>query len=216
MTPAQVEEAARRRYNAVSANFWAQDELYKIIYEAEQILATEALVIQGKDTSITTVSGTRIYDFPSLVIAIKRIEYNGYKLQPIDFREDDYLTLNNSSTADTGTPQFYAIWNNQIYLRPIPNDAQVLTLYCNQESTLLTTASTTLSTPTICHTALVDYVIEHMAAKDKNLEIMDRYEDRWQRHVVRLKQWAAKRKRTDGYAVVKDEESQSTTILGAI
>lgn len=216
MTPQQVEEAARRRYNAVNDTYWVQDEIFKIIYEGEQILATEALAIEAKDTSITTVSGTRIYDIPSLVIAIKRIEYNGYKLQPIDFREDDFLTLNNSSTADTGTPQFYTIWNSQIYLRPIPDAAHTLTLYCNKEATLLTTASTTLSTPTFCHSGLIDYTVAQMGAKDQKFEVMDRYDAKWERQVIRIKQWIAKRKRTDGYAVVKDEESMAVTLLGAI
>lgn len=216
MTPAQVEESARRRYNAVNASFWSQDEIYKIIYEGEQILAIEALVIEDKDTSITTVNGTRAYSYPSLTIAIKRIEYNGRKLQPIDLREDDALTLNNSGTLSTGDSQYYAIWNDQIYLRPIPSAAQTLTLYRYKEATLLTTASVSLSVPVRCHTALIDYTIAHMGAKDGNFGIMDRYMNRWDSHLDQIKRWNAKRKRTDGYAVVKDEESLPVTFLGGV
>jgi hypothetical protein len=216
VTPAQVEEAARRRYNAVNANFWVQDDVFKVIYEAEQILATEALCIEDTDTSITTVAGTRAYGIPSLVIAIKRIEYDGAKLQKIDFREDDALTLNNADAAAQGNVQYYLEFDGQIFLRPLPSAAETLTIYCYKEATLLTTASTTLSVPVVCHTALIDYVVAQMAAKDGNYNLYDRMIERWEMNKIRLKQWFKKRKRTDSFAVVKDEENLAATILGGV
>lgn len=216
MTPAQVEEAARRRYNSDASTFWSQDEVFKVIWEGEMILALEDLVIEGKDTTITTVAGTRAYDFPSLMISAKRIEYNGSKLQPIDFRDDDALSLNNSATTAQGSPQYYAVWNKQIYLRPVPDAAQTLTIYKYSEPTLLTTASTTLSTPTICHQALINYTTAMMAAKDENWTMHDRYMAAFTADRVRINQWFIKKKRQDGFAVVKDEESLASTLLGGI
>lgn len=216
MTPAQVEEHARRRYNAYGSAFWTQDELYKLIYDAEMQLATEARVIEGIDTSITTVIGTRYYSAPTGCIAIKRIEYNGTKLKPINQREDDALTLNNSGTNSTGTPQYYWVWNDTVYLRPIPDDAKALTLYQYKEPTLLTTSATTLSTPTRCHIHLVDYVVAHMVMKDENFQVYDRFMDRWEKYVERERAWTNKKKRTDGFACVQDEESLAETILGVV
>lgn len=216
MTPAQVEEAARRRYNAVGDTFWSQDELFKILYEAEQQLATEALVIEAKDTSIATVSGTRSYAYPSLFIAIKRIECNGIKLKPIEFREDDTITLNNSATTQTGQPQFYTIWNDQILLRPIPDAVYTLTIYGHKEAALLTTASSTLSVPVRCHSSLINYAASMIAAKDENWTMSQKFMDMWMADVARHRAWTAKKKRTDGFAVVKDEASLAETFLGSV
>ena len=38
----------------------------------------------------------------------------------------------------------------------------------------------------------------------------------WEADVKRHRAWTMKKKRTDGYAVVKDEESMSETLLGAV
>lgn len=216
MTPAQVETAARRRYNSENSTFWSQDEIFKVIYEAEQILAMDALVIEATDTSITTVAGTRAYNKPSLFIAVKRIEYNGGKLKKIDFREDDALTLSNSTTTAQGTPQYYVEFDDQFLLRPIPDAAQTLTIYGYQEATLLTTASTTLSTPARCHSSLINYVAAVMASKDENWEMYNYFMQFWQKDVERHIAFTAKKKRQDGFAVVKDEESLAVTLLGAV
>ncbi len=216
MTPQQVEEAARRRYNSVDSSFWSQDEVFKLIYEAELILAKEALVIEASTTSSSTAS-TRAYSFPTSFIAIKRVEYNGAKLRPIDFREDDLLTLSNASTTETGTPQYYVVFNDQIYLRPIPDTSSVtITWYGYKEPTLLTTASSTLSVPTRYHIDLVEYVVSIMAAKDENLTLAQFYEARWLDRVEKAKAWQKKRLRTDGFATVKSEEMLSQTLLGTV
>jgi hypothetical protein len=216
MTPAEVEEQARRRYNVLNDSFYSSDEIYKSIYQAEMILAREANVIEASDTSTSTVAGTRAYAYPTRCLGIKRLEYAGAKLKPIEFREDDSLTLSNSASTSQGTPQYYVEWDDTAYLRPIPDAVGTLTFYFYSEPTPLTTSSTTLSTPVRCHIHLVDYVVAELAAKEGNFDVSDRYMDKWNDYLAKEKAQTAKRKRRDGFAVVKDEESLSETILGAV
>lgn len=217
MTPAQVETYARARYNASGSNFWSSDEIMKIIYGAELELATECMIIEGApDTSTTTVSGTQSYSFPSLCIGIKRIEYDGMKLKPMDMRDDDALTASLSTTTETGTPQYYFIWNSKVYLRPVPDAAETLTIYPYQEPTLLTTSSTSLSVPTRVHMKLIYPVVAAMAEKDDNFKLADRYRALWEDVIKKEKALIAKRKRLDGFAVVKDEDVLPNTLLGAV
>lgn len=216
MTPAQVEEAARRRYNSLNDGFWTSDEVRKLIYSAELILAVEAKVIESVDTSITTVASTRAYAFPTGCLGIKRIEAAGLKLRPIDMREYDALTLNNTTSTVTGQPAYYFIWDEQIYLHPTPDAAYVLTIYQYQEPTLLDNTSTVMNTPIRCHMNIVDFVTREMAAKDTNWEAHDRYDTKWNKYVDREKANSSKRKRTDSFATVKDEESLSNTLLGIV
>lgn len=219
MTPAQVETAARRRYNSESSTFWSQDEVFKLIYEAELILARECNAIEGTDTSLTTTAGTRTYSVPATpaIISIKRVEVDGRKLQRIDFRDDDALTLYNAGTAQEGNAQYYTEWDGVLYLRPIPSESALqIKLYTYEEPAMLTTVSTTLSTPTRCHMRLVDYVTAQMAFKDENYDAHDRMIGRWDKFVEQERALAQKRKRADGFATVKIEETLGATVLGSV
>src|SRR5688500_17329952 len=105
MTPAQVETQARRRYNSVSdTTFYSQDEVYQYIFEAEMELATRAKLIEGRDTSITTTASDQTYEVPDGFFEVSRLEYDGDKIQKIEMREDDTVTIGNSDTTSTGSP----------------------------------------------------------------------------------------------------------------
>lgn len=214
MTPQEIETAARRAYNAVGDSFWASAEIMDLIYFACMELVDAGLIIERTYTT-STVADQREYDYPSQAIAIKRLEYKGAKLAPIDFREDDAITLDNASTTDTGTPLYYSIWNEVIFLRPIPSEAQTLKIYAYVEPQTVSLTST-LEVPTKWHPDIVNYVIKEMVLKDGNTQVYGAYDIRWQKALERVRKWQARKKRTDGNAVVKNEDVLSVTLLGRV
>lgn len=207
MTPTQIEEAARRRYNAVSDNLWSQEEIFQLIYDACLEAALECNIIENTYTT-TTVSGTQSYVYPTGTIAIKRLTWNGSKLKPITLREDDIATGLNQATTETGTPIFYYIWDEAIYLRPTPNAAQTLKVFSYNEPQTLTVSST-LEIPTVFHMRLVNYIVHAMAAKDSNITVANFYLARWEKDKIEMKKFVAKKKRTDSFAQVGDEENEA-------
>lgn len=215
MTPTQIEEHARQRFNAVSDSFFTQAEILNLIYAACIELSSEVPELVERVYTSSTVEDQREYSFPTNTIKIKRIEYEGKKLQPITMVEDDALTLNNSATTASGTPQYYSIWNETIYLRPIPSDVGDLTIYSYNEPQTLTISST-LEIPTMFHMGLVDFIVAEMAAKDQNLELSDFYRSRFNDTILKAKKWAQRKKRGDSFSTVKDEESLPYTILGGV
>lgn len=215
MTPTEIDDFARQQYNSVGDTFWSEAELRSLMYQAQMELATKALVIEGApDTSVPTVIGQRAYTLPSLVIAIKRIEYNGIKLDPIDFQEDDTLTLSSANTTSTGTPLYYALWNNKVYLRPVPDAVQTLTIYAYKEPTQTTTVTTELDVPTMYHLNIVDFLLKTMCAKDGNMVSAKYYEERWDKAVLEAIKWQRKRRRGDSFVTVKNDETMARTIIG--
>lgn len=214
MTPVQIAEAARRRYNATSDTFWSDDELYQLIYDAQLQIARECFLIERTYTS-PTVSGTQEYDFPTNAMAIKRATWNGIKLKPITMREDDAVTGLNQSTTATGTPQYYWTWNYTISLRPIPGSAQTLKLWTYNLPSAVSSTST-LETPAEFHMELVNYVVQCMAEKDSNFKASAFYAQKWAKAMSDLKKWAKQRKRTDGFATVQDENQLVESYLGTI
>ena len=194
-------------------NFYSSAEIYDLVYEASLILATDALMIEKKDASTSTVAGTQAYNYPTRCIAFKRIEYDGNKLMPIDQRDDDQLTFNNATTQEQGTPQYYFIWNGQIYLRPIPVAAATLTFYYFAEPKQVE-AGDTLEIPTMFHLDIVNFVVSELAAKDLNADIAAFYNGKWEKGVQKAIQWKRRRTISDSFKAVKDEEAIAYNILG--
>jgi hypothetical protein len=218
VTPAQVEAQARRRYNSVSdTTFYTQDEMFQWIWEAEQELATRTLCIDGRDTSLSTTASTQTYAIPTGFFEIKRVEYDGTKLQQIDFREDDALTIGGANTTSTGTPAYYFIWNGTLYLRPIPAESsKQIKIYGPKSATVLTTGSSSLSTPAQYHYRLIPYVTAQMAFKDENYTAYETMMDTWNANVLLTERDERRRKRADRFAIVKPEELMDQSPFGGV
>lgn len=214
MTPTEIVTTARRRYNAVSDSFWSDEELLNLLYEACLDLSRFTKCIEVI-YSTATVVGQQEYQYPTSTIAIKRIQYNGRKLKPVTMREDDSITGLNQSTTDSGTPQYYFIWNEILFLRPVPDTVGTLKIFSYNEPQALT-ASSTLEIPTQYHTNLADYMASEMAAKDLNFTAAQFYSNKWEKFKVQARQWETKKKRTDSFSAVQDEESSIETFFGAV
>lgn len=214
MTPSQIAEAARRRYNAIGDSFWSDDEMYQLIYDACLELAQETNCIERTFTT-TTVSGTQEYDFPTNVLSIKRMTYDGAKLRPISMREDDALTGLNSSTTSTGTPQYYYIWNKTVSLRPVPDDAKTLKVYAYTFPSTISSTST-LEVPEEFHMKLINYILQQMTAKDQNYQAAQYYLALWEKDKRDVLAYVRRKRRADAFMMVQDEELLSDSYLGGI
>lgn len=214
MTPSEIILAARQKYNAVGDTNWSDSEICTLIYNGQMELATECGMVIENTLSTSTVIGTREYAMPSNAIAIRRIEYNGKKLFPTTFRDDDSLTLQNEATTDTGEPIYYQFFDSTIYLRPTPDAVGTLSMYANCEPQAVTITST-LETPTFTHGALIDFVISEMAAKDLNFKMAEYYQNKWLNiHIPRIKKRLKLNRRADGFAIVQSEELLPHNTLG--
>jgi hypothetical protein len=214
MTFSDIEEAARAQFNAIGDTFFSTTDFENAIYQASLILAREAMCIEAT-YSTSTVAGTQEYSYPSNTIAIKRVTYDGKKLQPVNMREDDSLTLLNSGSTTQGTPTYYFIWDDTVYLRPVPSAVGTLKIYSYNEPSQVTSAST-LEVPSQFHMDIVDYILHRMYAKDGNLQMSQFHLSLWSEAIKSAKRWAQRRKRADAMPVVMDEESLGATYIGSI
>lgn len=213
MTPQEIETAARQKLNAVSDTFWAQQEIFDLVYEAELEFCRETFLIEQR-YSTPTVSGTQEYAYPTYMIGIQRVMYNGTKLKKINTRQDDMLTLGNFTSTDTGTPAYYFIFDETIFVRPTPDAVGTLQVWGYIEPTPITSASQVIEVHTQWHRGLSDYAVAQMFAKDQNWNQYDRYMAKWEKLLKQAKHFARKNKRTDGMAVVNCEEQLPVTFLG--
>lgn len=205
MTPSEIETAAREQYNAVGDTNWSASEIYNLITLGCNEMARFAKVIE-KTATDTSVASTRAYSNPTRWIEYKRIEYDGNKIDPITFREDDELVLSNSTSTETGTPKGYAQFGSSIYLRPIPaTSALTIRFYYYATHAAITTAAQTIEIPEHLHGYLVDYVIYRMYLKDKDPNSAMEYKSNWVAGLKEARAWQARKKRGDAPAHVHDE-----------
>lgn len=215
MTPLEINTAARQRYNAVGDDFWSDTEIYNIIYQGCCEMATEGLVIEQTYTT-TSVANQQEYTLPTNALNIKRITFNGRKLDYITFREDDVLTVLNQTTAATGTPSSYMIWNDIIYLRPVPTTGSLaIKIWANIQPQSVTSGST-LEIPAGFQMSLVNLVLSEMCAKNKNYQGAAYYRALWDKDVARIDQMNRKAKIGDSFQVVKNVDTLIQSPLGNV
>jgi hypothetical protein len=215
MTSAQIEAAARNKYNSTGDTFYTSSEIVDYIYQAQLELAQACPIIEAV-YSTTSVASQQEYSYPTNTTEIKRITYDGRKLQPITFRQDDAVTGLDSDTTSTGTPEYYMIWNRTLYLRPIPaTSSQTIKIFSINEPQVMTTSSA-LEVPSLFHMDIVNFVAAQMAYKDDNQRRGDVYMNLWEAAKRRAVAWTKRRKRGDGFAAVVPEELQATTQFGAV
>lgn len=204
MTPQELIDAARNRYNSVGDTFWSDSELFQHVYEACMELAHEAFVIESYSTTVS-VAATASYAYPTRAIAIRRVVYDGKRLEPISMRDDDLVTFFDSSSAAQGEPDYYYDWDDTIYLRPIPDtSALVIGIFAYSEPAVVTAAST-LEVPTIWQVKIIDYVVSKMALKEQNFATAEAYAAAWAATVQKAKAWTRKKRRSDSFSSVREE-----------
>jgi hypothetical protein len=203
MTPTELETYVRQRYNALGDNFFPQLEIFNFFYEAQVQLATEAKCIRNIYTT-TSVEDQRVYDFPTNAFAIARVEYDGERIKPNDFIDDDAETGNSPDDDITGRAEFYQQWGQEIYLRPIPNaDGLTIKIY-TYDLPNVPTAVGTLDVPVRYHMKLANYALHCMTLQDKNIAMADRFQALWDKDVKDAIKIELSSKTEDQLRTVKD------------
>lgn len=199
-----IVNSCRNKYNSMGSKFWDVGELYQLIYEACLRMAIETKCIERTFETVTAPN-VQEYDLPEYAIGVKRVTWNGKKLDKISFDDDDLLTGFFETTASTGNPQQYLEWQEKIRLRPIPAGEQPLLIYTYNEPQPITTGSI-LEIPTRYHVYLLDYVLSCMVFKDEKFDIANKFLDRFELNLLKIESNIKQLKRAGANGVVKSEE----------
>jgi hypothetical protein len=200
MTPQQIINAARTRYNSEGDTFFSDAMLLDSIFEAETILVNEFAPIEATFSTVS-VSGTRDYEFPTTTISIKRVLYNSKPVEKMELYNDPKTT----TSTPSGEPYGYTVWDNIIVFYPTPSvSGDTITLYTYELPTLLAATTDPMNVPVKYHPHIIDYVLYHMCLKDNNTGLASVYLASWSRNLDRLKRSHAKEKRTDTFTRVRE------------
>lgn len=214
MTITEAVDYVRRLHNAEGDTNWSDAEIYSLF----QAKCNEALAIIGlKEATATTtsVAAQADYSYPSNVVFVRRVLYDGLALKRLNFKQ--YQSRVVSGTAPSGTPREYTIWNNTITLVPVPDtSSDTITIYSENQQSAITSSSSTLDVPEILHQAICDGVLWMMFAKDLNAQFMATFKNRWDEHKAMMREFVKRRRRTGTAATIVDSDSSLETEFGVI
>lgn len=203
MTPSALKDFILQRYNAVGDTFFPEAEIYNYLWAAQMELANETDCIKNIYTT-TSVANQRAYDFPTYTKSIARVEYDGERIFPNDFFDDDVLTGNNPDTTLSGRPANYQVFGSQIFLRPVPSTSGLTIKIYSYNYPTQPSATGTLDVPTNYQLMLVDYALSCMFSKDQNTSLAQFHLNLWREHKQVVLRTERQRMVGDSFRVVKD------------
>lgn len=220
MTPNSALAVVRNQINetTANANFWTDAEIYDYMTDAETQLAGIVGFTQAV-TAHTTVTDQSVYTVPDNCVKIARLTFDGKKLKKVDDRDIDYLDGTDAgSTIESGEPDVYKEWGDNVTLYPTPDDSYgEKTLYFEfyQSPTAIATASTkfTITQPVI-NNMIADYAIYRCYLKATETKLANEYLTRWNSSVAAAHSMKWNEENWDRIQVVKDEDFYNSTSLG--
>lgn len=205
MTPQQIEQAARRRLNALTSKFWSPDEIISDhLYFASMEMALRTRSIQKTYTTVS-VANQNEYTKPSTTIETRAVYYDGRKLEVIDERQFDSLKTT-FDTPPTGIPQNYFLWGDTYTLFPTPAEDGKAILIRSIDEPSVPTATSLIELPSWMHWKLVDGVAFYMISKEAGDPRINDFRAIWEANLDWAEHEVVRRKRADKFTRVKREE----------
>lgn len=214
MTKDQIVSQARRKINAQDDDFWSDEEVLIALKEVEDELSLEAETIENTYTTSSVASQAQ-YTKPANAHTIKRITYDGYKVKRITERQKDAIGFGTNITI-TGTPGYYMEFEDYFELYPVPDAVKTLKLWTLDEAGLLSSSSTTLSTPSKYHWAVIIGLSAQLAMKETGHPLAAPLAVRWEEVKKKVRSHVRRSKRGDGPAMVNVEEIQPISEFGTV
>lgn len=214
MTPTEVLQVARETYNAVGDTYWSDSELLSYAYIAELELNREGLIIE-RTMETDTVADQQEYAKPANCIQIKRLEYNGDKINYVNFDKLSEISGFNSTNAAGGQPRFYTDWNDTLILYPVPDSVGTLKMRVILEPSLQS-ISGSFDIDTQFHPALVNYLNWRMAIKDSNMPMADRFEKLHIAALEQVRRWKMRKRVGDKMPSVGNVDANPWTRVGVL
>lgn len=171
ITAADIITDVRADLNESTASFWTEADLLQWIDEAVREIVNRTRCLETTAYTIDLVNGTYKYDTTGSFLSIETIIHNsgvtGSITRIFTLKRMDIQNLGHSK--ETGRPKFFAVWNDDIYIWPIPGTDEATTELTVFQVTLPTGVSATnsaIETPAYLDSAIVNYVKAKAYFKD--------------------------------------------------
>lgn len=169
--------AIRSDLDESTAGFWSDSDFVKWIDQAVREINYRARVLESGASNIILQSNTWSYSLSGSYMDVEKVMYDSgdttSAVQVYDLNRAPFRMLRYGHEKDRGTPKNFAVWNDTLFIWPIPrSDISGTTLYLYAVSTPTGVSSTTdaIETPAYFDKAIKMYVKAHAYWKDQMWE----------------------------------------------
>lgn len=131
MLPSQIKNRVKRQFGDQSGAQLLDADIVDWINEAQREIYTKNNLGMTKGT-IATVIGTGEYSFPTNLMRLFSVKYDGNALKEITIQDIDNVFPNYDTVQDRGTPNTYWTYADKFILYPIPDSVKNLTILFNR------------------------------------------------------------------------------------
>jgi len=174
MNVGDVATRVRRTFGDESGVQVTDDDVIRWINDAqEQIVLDNDGLMEATGTA-SSVANQKQYSLPADTATLRALAYKGYHLEALNFNEfnskvDGYQSTDNNIT---GTPTIYMVWNNEVWLHPVPalSETNAITIYYQKHPASVGLLADPLSVPLQYHNAVIKYCMAQAYELDENFE----------------------------------------------
>lgn len=158
-----------------NADFWADADFIQWTNEAVREIVNQTRCLETGVSTIVLYPFGRSYSLSALSwIDVEKVEYDSgvtwihssgtTRFNPLyiyDLDRVPFIKLRQGNEKETGTPKVFAVWNNSLYVWPMPDTTQAGTTcyaYYVPLPSGVTSAASSIETPSYFDSAILDYV----------------------------------------------------------
>jgi len=171
LTAATIETRARRDLDEDTAQYWNQDDMIQWIDEAVREIVYTTKCLESGTSLIVIKDSVFTYDITGNWLTVETVTYDSGVTDDRDYlftlKRINLRSLGHSK--ETGNPKYFAVWNDDLIIEPVPGADQsgtTLYLYRTDLPSGVTLITSPIETPTYFDTAILDYVKAKALYKD--------------------------------------------------
>jgi hypothetical protein len=173
-----VIDRVRADLNETTAGFWTDAQLIKWTDEAVKDIIYKTRCTETGVSTTTLQNAVRTYSLSSVTfLDVEKVEHDsGVTTDPqqvFDLDRAMFRNLRYGREKETGRPKVFSVWNNALYIWPIPANTSsdtysgtTLYIYYIPRPSGVTTTTSVIETPAYFDVAVYDYVKAKALAKD--------------------------------------------------
>lgn len=191
MNVQDVIDRIQRQFGDESGVQVTNDDIIRWINDAQRDIGQAQEILETIATT-TSVVDQASYIIPSDIISLKRVTYAGKNIKNVSLQEfDQYITDNQDTPTinDTGTPEIFYSYGEEISFYPVPNVAgDDIKLYYSQFPAEVASAVDDLTLPIKYHNRIVEYCLQQAYELDENFEAASYKESQFSNSMSQMKE----------------------------
>lgn len=171
MNVSELVLAVQRLFGDTAEAQVTQPDIIRWLNQGQITIARRTEVLQ-RHSEVNVTVGDKCYPLPADYLFVRRATFNNELMEPVAFEEIDTVVPNRDAEQSKGTPFYYYLWDDHIWLYPTPDSSGTgnLDIWYIRRPALLSGNEDEPEIPAYMHEDLVQYAVMKAKELDEDWE----------------------------------------------